>query len=505
LPLAEGRRAFLDRTLANRGRRLVRLTTRQSHWLLRRAIHITFDDALTLRKESTLDISLTRLFWPDDKWKPIRLPTLGSRVLIPITSFPRGEHYDVTVTDANGETLPFLPRSNERMLLAAGYAQISIENEGVFAASPQARQGRYEQLLDLLQQDPPPPEQRLSLPKGLDAWMYRLSGLEFFLSNYLIIATPSSDAVFGRMRGVSTEPSLFRLIECHSESIPGDPYALFEAQELRRYVSEGAILKWATSSSNPRVVTNTPIWEKSLSYDDYVLEIPIREMTAKSVHVNVHVPEGTFIDNGFLSVATEVDDETTEIYQVADDDVHWSAAHFLWTPRFLEGSGEANDSFVILDSRVLLILRPMYHGSLRAPTYLAATSWGTLVVLTFTIGWASAHLPAFVHLSLGSSPDDPVTVLLLGALTVALGVMIRLDEHLMSRSVADRFRGRLGFIAFAMFVGTLAIAVGLQGKVLVGVLAASWIVSFPSLFGLIKQARYSRDRGAVKPRPIAPT
>ena len=427
-------------------------------------------------------------------------------MLIPITSFPRGEHYDVTIRDAHGETLPFLPRSSERMLLAAGYAQISIEDDGRLPAAAQTRQERYERILDLLESDPPPPEQGLSLPEGLESWMYDLSGLEFFLSNYLVIATPSLDAVFGRMRGMSTESSVFRLIECHSESIPGERNALFEAQKLRRYLSEGATLRWATSNSSPVTVTNTPIWEKRLSFDDYVLEIPVREMNAKSVHINVQVPEGTFIDNANLAVATEVDGRT-DLYQIGDDDVHWNAAHFLWTPRFLKGSGDTSESEpgVILDSRALLILRPMYHGSLRAPTFLAATAWGTLVLLTFTIGWASADLPALVRLSLGSSPNDPVTVLLLGALTVALGVMIRLDEHLMARAVADRFRGRLGFIAFALFASTLAIAVGIQGKVLVGVLAASWIISFPSLFGLVKQARYSKDRGTVKPKPLPPT
>ncbi len=484
----------------------MRLSTSQHRWLLRRTIHITFDDALTLCKESTLDVSLTRLHWPDDRWTPFRLPTQGGRVLLPITSFPIGEHFDVSVRDVRGESLPIVPRSTERMLLAAGYAQISIEEDRDPTAAGGSWEERYEKILDLLLSDPPPGDQILSLPADSEPWMSHLNGLEFFLGYHLIIATPLFEDVFGGTKRWNTDTSLFRLTETHSESIPGVSDGSFDAEALREYRKERhAILRWATSSTNPVEVT-TAVWEEPRGLDDYVIEIPIRETNARSVHVNVQVPEGTFIDSGTLVVVNKNRRQPMAIYQIADDDVHWNTAHFLWPPRFASGSGHSDDvgSGFILYSRALLILRPMYAGSMRAPTFLAAASWGTLVILTLTIGWNSAKLPAPVHLRLSNSPDDPVTVLLLGALTVALGVMIRFDEHPMSRAVADRFRGRLALVCFGLFVGTLAIAIGLEGRVLFGVLVVSWVIALPFLIGLVRQARYSRGRGNVKPAPSKP-
>ena len=121
---------------------------------------------------------------------------------------------------------------------------------------------------------------------------------------------------------------LFRLTETHSESIPGVSDGSFDAEALGEYRKERhAILRWATSSTNPVEVT-TAVWEEPRGLDDYVIEIPIRETNARSVHVNVQVPEGTFIDSGTLVVVNKNRRQPMAIYQIADDDVHWNTAHF---------------------------------------------------------------------------------------------------------------------------------------------------------------------------------
>jgi hypothetical protein len=329
--------------LASVGGLLLALVARQGRWIQRRSEEISFDDALTVRRETTLDVSLQRFFWPDGAELPVRLPTQGSRLLLPISTFDRRNHYDITVSDACGESLPHLSRLQERRLLAAGMAQISINEEGgpnSVPHDPSELWNRYSLLLELLQKDPG----SLGTTQASDpGWLSSVrNSLEQYGSRCLVIATPSVKAVFGDQRNPAEQSELFRIHESHSEPLPSTRKKAFAAERLRSYSQErqgGALVDqwWTTAGRSLTNCENEPLWTEKLFVDDTTIEILTSQLEAQSYHLYVNLPSGTYVERTVLAIASEPLNQGSRIslVQIADDDVHWNVAHFGWTRRLL--------------------------------------------------------------------------------------------------------------------------------------------------------------------------
>ncbi|MDQ3516321.1 MAG: hypothetical protein M3403_06050 [Gemmatimonadota bacterium] len=106
--------------------------------------------------------------------------------------------------------------------------------------------------------------------------------------------------------------------------------------------------------------------------------------------------------------------------------------------------------------------------------------------------------------SIASAPDassDAVVAMLLLAPTAGLGILIRHDEHLLTKFVASAYRRRLGGTATATFVAAIAVASGVSGLVLLLVLAGTDHAATALTAVTISVARYSGERVRVPPAP----
>jgi hypothetical protein len=372
---------------------------------------------------------------------------------------------------------------------------------------------RYLTLLDILERDPATLEdeheehQPSVVPEGADAWLRELEAdLRLFIRSHLVIATPRLDKIFGNPNRGGVVPELFRIIECHSETLPSAPKSGFLASSLRHYSrlrrwSPRIDLWWTAAGRSLQPASNPPLWMQKIRVDDVTIEIEIEHLEARSVHIFVNAPPGTYVDRRIFAVASAPrSGHGFSLTQVDDDDVHWNAAHFSWSNRQLPVPS------TILDSRVLLVLRPTYHGLMRAPTVLTGLTTFVLGVLTMTTGWTSAQFPGSGSIPIHSNEtaSEPETVILLGILTIALGVLIRTDEHMMTRKVANKFRTRLAGVLMMTLLTALAIAVGLTGPWLFGVFAVAFFGAFSLFLGIVRMARFSWKRGDTKPTSTLP-
>ena len=496
-------------SLARRGSRLLELTARQSNWILRRSERIRFDDSLTLNRESTLDISVSRLHREGRELVPSRLPTQGNRLLLPVGSFSRTGHYDIQVAKSDGSQLLFLPRSKERRLLAAAFARVSLDGHAYGSVASRQKQliERFHELLDFLNRDSPIDDDDENFPEDAPQYMKALSGFRPFRRNYLIIVTPLITEVFGGRAGWDLHPGLLRLIERHSEVIPGISSYTFSA-EAARYASmyESCRTGWSVSGSHPVAIdTESSIWNRPRRTEDVAIEIPASQTMCQSLHVSVSCSPNTYIDDSNLIVVAESADDDGQVspcvVQIADDDVHRDSSHFYFAHRLLE---EKNS--LIVDSRLMLVLRPRYHGLIRPGQNLALLTVIIMFIYTFTLGWRATGWPGLFHVTwVKESSAEPVTALLLGALTIALGVTIRPDEHEMTRFVATRFRRHMAGVMLAALVPVIAIAIGIGGVTEFWLLLASSLIALVYLINILISASYSHRRGDEKPYPTPPT
>ncbi len=101
-------------------------------------------------------------------------------------------------------------------------------------------------------------------------------------------------------------------------------------------------------------------------------------------------------------------------------------------------------------------------------------------------------------------PDDTtesVVAMLLLAPTAALGLLIRQNEHLLTKHIASAYRKRLGALATVTFSAATVIATGLGGWQLLAVLTAA-AVAGSTLAGITwRSASHSKDRLGRSPEP----
>lgn len=445
------------------GLALLSLLDWQPQWILRRVERGAFEDALTIRCRTTLDIFLGRL---EEDPKVALIPTLGDRILLPIMQVSRLSHHDVSIEDAHGQSLPFLPRSEERRLLSEGLAEYYLEAQ---AGEIEGNVKELQQaILKLINQAPSKAEK---LP---DRFAHIATHIRNFQQNNLVIAAIKRDDVFDKYGF-----KLLRISETHASSLPwSNPASRKVAPILGRdYLAYQTRNRVAYSGhSTFRPTDWVPLWRKPASLDDTLVVIPVPLMdTAESYHMEVACPSGAYVSKATLVSTMKLPSGRIEVLEVVEDDRHWNVAHASFH------IGMHTESEVLaediqsrrLDSGFLLVLRPMYHGLMRTGKNVSLISVGLLWLLTFTLGWDGLGWPPVIEMPRASNPQlESIVAMMLLVPTVILSFIVRQDENLMTKSVADGFRRRIGMLATITFAAALILAVGVSDWLLFAGLCA---------------------------------
>ena len=240
--------------------------------------------------------------------------------------------------------------------------------------------------------------------------------------------------------------------------------------------------------------------------DTYSISIPVNSLLdAKSYHAEISCPNGVYFEDSKLRVlnVTSADEgRLAEMIVVTNDECHRDRSH-LYFSKALSKVGAEREDYVA--GRLNIVLRPTFHNGLRSGMWISIMATATLVILILTSGLArigvytvvedkpSKHQTAFYALREVLSVDPIVAVLLL-ALTVALGLIIRQREHFLTKAVYARYRARLFIITAAIFVSALVDALEVQGWVLMAVLISATLLSAASTAITIRSALYSKRR-----------
>jgi hypothetical protein len=235
-------------------------------------------------------------------------------------------------------------------------------------------------------------------------------------------------------------------------------------------------------------------WRWPVLPDTFVVEIPVEDyLECASYHVQIGVATGTYIDSATMRVTSDGPTGRT-VLLISEDDLQPGHAHLHFTRRIsaLDSSAQRRSGGV-----VRVVLRPTFHGALRAGLHISSAAFATLGALALTVGWRSAGLSCLgpgcaVHFAANSPDTNSVVALLLLAPTVALGVVARQEEPDLTKVVQARYRRRLYSTGAALFVAALALALRLQGYALLLILIATTCVAFVALVITGVSAGYSR-------------
>lgn len=473
------------------------LLYQQPDWILRRTEQLTFDDALTLRRRTSLDITLDRFPKLDEDVVPV----WGDRALLPIMLIGRDVHHDIKVETAAGEPLPFLPRSDERDFLAAGLAELSVRFDEVPDGEVDAERDTRRELVRTIIDGPP------NKPIGeVDGRLGSIrASLDDFVRNHVVIATPPVDDLVQQQGAAQSARSrgLIRLTETHAESYPALRRKEFGVDKLRAALRSSPRLVQGYAGHRSEAQPESHLWDRSFRLDDVAITVPTSQIDgAESFHVELVCPPGVYMEDAALVSTVETggdggEPRSVEIAEILEDDRHWDAAHVHYSARIHQ-----DKELVRVDSVFLVVLRPMYHGLMHAGQNLSALSAALLWILTFTIGWRAAGWDAVVRVPFrADDTTDAVVAMLLLAPTAALGLLIRQEEHLLTKHVAAGYRRRLGALAGITFAAATVFATGLGGWQLFVILLMASIAGTVVAGITVVGARYSETRLKRPPAP----
>jgi hypothetical protein len=205
-------------------------------------------------------------------------------------------------------------------------------------------------------------------------------------------------------------------------------------------------------------------WRIPRRIDDLAVTIPMDQIGAgASFHLNIECPPGTYFAVGRLSVTRSVGG-WRQIIEIIDDDPSWQKVHMHY-PIHMDSDDDiwSTKSIDVLEARLVLVIRPMYHGAMRAGINVLALTTMLLLVLTSVVAWPSVDWPSLGHIPIERADTNSVVSLVLLVPTVALASLIRHDEHLFAKRVMHRYRRRLGTVAVAAFVDAILFAAGVTG------------------------------------------
>ena len=489
-------------SLADRGPAgfaLLTLLYQRSDWILRRTERLTFDDALVVRRRTVLDLSLERFPRLDDDV----LPRWGERALLPLMLVSRSEYYDIQVETATGESLPFLPRSDERKFLAAGLAELSLrlaelDGEG-FADRGGEIDRRSALILDHVDRSP------LRSVREMDDSLEPIREyLTDFVENHVVIATPALAEIVQEVGGHWTARGLVRLVECHAEGYPASDHLEFDVGRLEEALGQDPGFACAYAGHRVDRESEPHLWERNRHVDDWTITIPISQIQgAESVHVELVCPPGVYVDEAVLVSALRMEDGSIEILEIADDDRHWDAAHVHYSTGLLRLDATI-DTTAQIDTTLLVVLRPMFHGLMHGGRNVSALAAVLLSLLAFTIGWRSAGWDPLIPLPLrATDTTDAIVAVLLLAPTAAIGLLIRHDEHMLTKHVGRQYRVRLGLLATVIFVASTVVAIGVDDWPVFAILLATSVAGLALAGVTAVSARRSERR--VQSPPVPPT
>ena len=216
---------------------------------------------------------------------------------------------------------------------------------------------------------------------------------------------------------------------------------------------------------------------------------------AKSFHLEALAPPATYIDplRSSLVLTYLEADNSVRVRQFRDGDTRPNAARF-----HIDVAREGLQRKYVMEAAAALVLRPAYRGVLRVAMWVSVLAMGLLGFLTVTLGWRRSGRPALVHSN--TSPDSNALVavlLLIPALFIA--VLIRENEHPITKRVLARLRGRLSILLALILTDSFLTALVQTATLLAPSLSLFFVASLIVTVLTILSARHSR-RDASLPR-----
>lgn len=419
-----------DESLQQAGEALIRLQKRSREWVKRRIEVVRFIDHLTMERETTLDLELSGELFKD-------FPTLHGHTLLPIKLLRRTPSLNVTVRDAGGNTLPQLNRRDERNLVAAGIVFKCYEglaNAGQLSPDTGLL---FKEIRDKIDGREDPPEE---LPSS--EWeTIRNSYMGYRLVVPMVDLRPYRDD--------ESKAAILRLVVSYPETLPSPSPRLYRLNQPHE-VRKGKPLPYLAQ-----------LRAHLATIDDWAVIFEVEQIQdCESFHFEFVAPVGIQVrDDGKLKITTEKKEET-----VSDSDLYPDRAHF-----FYQNSEEGEDN-AIHEARVELTLRPMTRGVMGGLFLTSLFSMIVLLVLFLTLGlFPNARL-------YNRDVQSIVTALLLGP-TFLSSLMVRDNEHEMTKRILRNMRRRVAVGGVSTFSASLAFALGLSYPLLSVVLMILTVVS----------------------------
>jgi hypothetical protein len=226
--------------------------------------------------------------------------------------------------------------------------------------------------------------------------------------------------------------------------------------------------------------------------DSYALSINFTgHLEAHSYHANLRCPPGVYLEKAFLRALNIEGGRTVrsssgylphgkrELIVVTEDDIHEDRGHLYFSHFLSERDAPADD---YLPADLYLMLRPSYHNGLRA-------GMATSVLSTASLGLLLGRLVTASTLG----PNDSTVSLLLVVLSLFVAVILRQEEHLLTKAVFSRYRVRLAVVGVAVFAVAIVVASGVAGTPRLATLAVATGLSLVTTLRTVWSGFHSRS------------
>jgi hypothetical protein len=418
----------------------------------------------------------------------VQPPLFRSYRLFPLAELNRtpAKHVSVHSEDSVGRRLPQLTRHEERQIFARGYAFIATHFEDELPFSEDQMRNYILRRIDRLAlASTVPAEPALPRSKVFTAIRGMFRRMEHVRTIFALI--PDAEIALA-------PEEIHRICISHDEGYVMIRPSIFRTSTVLRYRrdpklsltaawnlgQEQSLVLADSSGRQPKVVSGKKAEEVYRQLhrtrwwmpDTYCLTVPIDGyLDAMSYHAEAICPSGIYFDkarlrflrsNGRISTTpTTFVPESTEMIVIEDDDCHADRTH-LYFSSDLSQKGSPNSDY--LGGKLDLVLRPTFHNGLRSGMWFSVLSSMTLWFLFSTKGWPAEGLHCWIcNVKVGSSNNDAQVAFLLLVLSVALGLLVRQEEHHLTKLIQARYRMRLFVVAVLLFSTAVAIAINLQG------------------------------------------
>lgn len=452
---------------------------------------------------------------------------LGGYKLLPVATLARypGKHLSVRLGDSRGQLLPSLTQTEERDLLAAGYAHIihgASQREGFTEESirdtlceiiDHTRSEKAENPLDKCAESYP------------EIYLYG----NFLQSNRTIFALVHSSYCGGSLqRVVVSHAEVFSLVptsrySCTSVnakmlSLPGSilkrirlVIEVLKGLKARPDEDSKGSYKQNRNGSSANEDAHDTSEHKNESKstvddsipDNYRLSIPLDAiLETQSYLAELSYPVGTYIERADLLISFLEDSPASgghcesKTSKIQDYDRHVDRTYLDFRTSLLDNVTEEN----ILSAKIDVVLRPAFHGGLRSGLWMTVFAWIVLLILLAVSGLSKfGHPQSFTaSKSAVGSNNAIIALLLVTIITTFLAAIIRPEEHLLATEVQSCYKIRLSITGTIIFFIALFYAIGLTGWIMLILLAFGVVVTSVTLIFTRKSASHSKKRINVR-------